>query len=93
MIKRGELWWADLGEPKGSEPGYRRPVLVIQDNDFNKSKLATVIVLSLTTNLALDAMPGAREWSHPDAFHAILSRWSGPFDRPSILPFRPGGEP
>ncbi len=42
MIKRGQLWWVDLGEPQGSEPGYRRPVLVLQENTFNKSKLATV---------------------------------------------------
>lgn len=58
MIKRGEIWWADLGDPRGSEPGYRRPVLVIQADAYNRSHLATVIVLSLTTNRRLADMPG-----------------------------------
>jgi mRNA interferase MazF len=48
--QRGEIWWADLGEPRGSQPGYRRPVLIVQDDHFNRSHLATVIVLSLTSN-------------------------------------------
>lgn len=58
MIRRGEIWWADLGEPRGSEPGYRRPVLVVQADTYNRSDLATVIVLSLTTNRRLADMPG-----------------------------------
>lgn len=58
MIERGEIWWADLGDPRGSEPGYRRPVLVVQANAYNRSHLATVIVLSLTSNPRLAAMPG-----------------------------------
>jgi mRNA interferase MazF len=49
--KRGEIYWADLLEPVGSRPAYRRPVLVIQDNSFNASKLSTVIILNFTTNL------------------------------------------
>ncbi len=57
-LKRGEIWWADLGEPIGSEPSLRRPVLIVQDNHFNRSKLATVIVLSITSNTALSEMPG-----------------------------------
>ena len=56
--QRGEIWWADLGEPRGSQPGYRRPVLVVQDIHFNRSHLATVIVLSLTSNLRLQNIPG-----------------------------------
>jgi mRNA interferase MazF len=56
--KRGEVWWADLGEPRGNEPAYQRPVLVIQADDFNRSNLATVIVLSLTSNVGLQTMPG-----------------------------------
>ncbi|MEZ4617407.1 MAG: type II toxin-antitoxin system PemK/MazF family toxin [Caldilineaceae bacterium] len=56
--ERGEIWWADLGEPRGSQPGYRRPVLVVQDNHFNRSRLATVIVLSLTSNLHFQNIPG-----------------------------------
>ncbi|MFK7600691.1 type II toxin-antitoxin system PemK/MazF family toxin [Deinococcus sp. SM5_A1] len=55
---RGELWWADLPEPVGSEPGYRRPVLIIQINRFNRSRLATVLAVSVTTNLALAGLPG-----------------------------------
>lgn len=60
MVKfqRGQVWWADLGEPRGSEPGYRRPVLIIQEDHFNQSNLATVIVLSFTSNLALQDLPG-----------------------------------
>lgn len=57
-IKRGEIWWADLGEPMGSEPSLRRPVLIVQDDDFNRSRLATVIVLSITSNTRLSEMPG-----------------------------------
>lgn len=56
--QRGEIWWADLGEPRRSIPGYRRPVLIVQDDHFNRSNLATVIVLSLTSNLAYRDFPG-----------------------------------
>ena len=58
VIFRGELWWADLPEPIGSEPGFRRPVLIIQINRFNQSRLATVLAVAVTTNLALAQMPG-----------------------------------
>lgn len=57
-IKRGEIWWADLGEPAGSEPSLRRPVLIIQDNQYNLSRIATVIILSITSNTILADMPG-----------------------------------
>jgi len=57
-IRRGEIWWADLGEPAGSEPSLRRPVLIIQDNQYNQSRIATVIVLSITSNTRLADMPG-----------------------------------
>lgn len=55
---RGEIWWADLGEPRGSGPGYRRPVLIVQDDRFNRSNLATVIILSLTSNRKYEELPG-----------------------------------
>jgi mRNA interferase MazF len=55
---RGDIYWADLGEPIGSEPGHRRPVLVVQADEFNSSRLATIIVLGLTTNLDLRKVPG-----------------------------------
>lgn len=55
---RGEIWWANLPEPVGSEPGYRRPVLVVQDDAFNQSQISTVIVVVITSNLQLAAAPG-----------------------------------
>ncbi len=58
MIRRGDLLWAGLGDPLGSEPGHRRPVLVVQADEFNASRLATIIVLSLTSNLGLTRVPG-----------------------------------
>jgi mRNA interferase MazF len=57
-MTRGELWWADFGIPFGSEPGYRRPVIIIQNDFFNKSIINTTIVLPLTTNLVLAEAPG-----------------------------------
>lgn len=58
VVKRGEVWWVDLPEPTGSEPGYRRPVVVIQANAFNRSRIRTVIVAVITSNLALAEAPG-----------------------------------
>ena len=58
VIKRGEIWWAELPIPQGSGPGYRRPVLVVQADAFNQTSIATVIVATLTTNLRLGAAPG-----------------------------------
>ena len=58
MISRGEIWWASLGEPEGSGPGYRRPVLVVQSDEFNRSRIGTVIVAVLTSNTALAQAPG-----------------------------------
>ena len=57
-MTRGEIWWADLPEPRGSEPGYRRPILVIQANSFNQSGIRTVVVAILTANLRLAEAPG-----------------------------------
>ena len=57
-MKRGEIWWASLSEPRGSEPGYRRPVVVISSNDFNRSKINTVVVAVVTSNLRLADAPG-----------------------------------
>jgi mRNA interferase MazF len=57
-MTRGELWWADFGIPFGSEPGYKRPVLIIQNDFFNRSKINTTIVIPLTTNLILADAPG-----------------------------------
>ena len=58
VIERGEVWWADLGEPDGSEPGYRRPVVIVQSDAFNRSRLRTVIAVVLMTNVRLVEAPG-----------------------------------
>ena len=55
---RGEIWWAEFGIPYGSEIGYTRPVLIVQDDSFNESRIKTVVVLPLTTNLRLLEAPG-----------------------------------
>jgi mRNA interferase MazF len=55
---RGEIWWANLPDPIGSEPGYRRPVLVIQDDIFTQSRINTVIVVIITSNTQLAEAPG-----------------------------------
>lgn len=58
MIGQGDIWWADLPEPTGSAPGYRRPVLVVQGDDLNHSRIATVICVPLTSNLRWAEAPG-----------------------------------
>ena len=57
-MKRGEIWWASLPAPHRSSPGYRRPVVVLQSNDFNESRIQTVIVAAITSNLKLAEAPG-----------------------------------
>lgn len=57
-MERAEVWWADLDEPKGSEPGYRRPVLIVQSDAFNRSRIATTVAVVLTSNLRLVDAPG-----------------------------------
>jgi len=58
VIERGQIWWADLGDPAGSQPGYRRPVLIVQSDAFNRSRIGTVIAVVLTSNLRLVDAPG-----------------------------------
>jgi mRNA interferase MazF len=58
VVTRGEVWWVDLGEPVGSAPGYRRPAVIISSDRFNRSRLRTVIVASVTSNLRLADAPG-----------------------------------
>jgi mRNA interferase MazF len=57
-VKRGEIWWASLEDPIGSGSGYKRPVVVISSNDFNSSKISTVIIAIITSNLKLSDAPG-----------------------------------
>ena len=58
VISQGDVWWADLGEPVGSQPGFRRPVVVVQGDSFNRSRIATVVCVPLTSNLRLADAPG-----------------------------------
>jgi mRNA interferase MazF len=57
-LARGDVWWADLPDPQGSEPGYRRPLLIVQNDLFNRSRLRTVLAVVLTSNLRLVDAPG-----------------------------------
>lgn len=57
-MKKGEIWWASLPEPRGSEPGFRRPVLVISSNAFNSSRISTLLVAVITKNINLASAPG-----------------------------------
>jgi mRNA interferase MazF len=58
VISQGEIWWAELQDPMGSGPGFRRPVIVIQGDSFNRSKIATVVCVPLTSNLKWADAPG-----------------------------------
>jgi len=66
-MKRGEVWWASLPPATGSGPGYRRPVLVVQANSFNRSKISTVLVSTITSNLSLANAPGNVRISKSDS--------------------------
>ncbi len=57
-MRRGEVWWANLGEPSGSGPGFRRPVVIVQANAFNESAIRTVLCVVVTSNLRLGEAPG-----------------------------------
>jgi mRNA interferase MazF len=57
-MRRGEIWWASLGEPQGSGPGFRRPVLIVQSNEFNESAIRTSICAAMTSNMRLAEAPG-----------------------------------
>ena len=74
-MKRGEIWWASLPDPAGSEPGYRRPVLIIQSDEFNRSGIKTVICSAITTNLNLAGAPG----------NVQLSLRSSGLSKPSVI--------
>ena len=66
-MRRGEIWWAALPTPSGSGPGYRRPVLIVQSNPFNQSRIGTVIVAIITSNLAIAEAPGNVRISKSDS--------------------------
>ncbi|MGH9107273.1 MAG: type II toxin-antitoxin system PemK/MazF family toxin [Acidimicrobiales bacterium] len=75
MVARGEVWWIDFGAPLGCEPGKRRPAVVISDDRFNRSRLATVTVVAVTSNTKLADGPG----------NVALSRGVAGLDRPSVV--------
>ena len=58
VISQGEIWWADLSEPIGSSPGYKRPVVIVQGDSINRSKIATTICVPLTSNMEWANAPG-----------------------------------
>ncbi len=58
VVRRGEIWWAGLPEPRGSEPGYQRPVVIVQADSFNRSSIKTILVAVITSNLRLAEAPG-----------------------------------
>lgn len=74
VIAQGDVCWADLGEPQGSGPGYRRPVVVVQSDDFNRSAIRTVVCVPLTAN---------RKWSESPGNVALAVRYTG-LPRPSV---------
>jgi len=58
VISQGDVWWVDLGEPVGSAPGFRRPVVVVQGEPFNRSRIRTVVCVPLTSNVRWAEAPG-----------------------------------
>ena len=79
VVAQGEAWWADLPEPSGSEPGFRRPIVVVQGDAFNRSRIATVVCVPLTSNLHWAEAPGnvvltAKETGLPKASVANVSQ-------------------
>lgn len=74
-MRRGEIWWASLPEPRGSEPGFRRPVLVVQSDAFNRSRIGTVVVAAISSNIKLADAPG----------NVLLSRRASGLPKPSVV--------
>jgi mRNA interferase MazF len=75
VIRQGDLFWVDLGEPSGSGPGLRRPFVVVQNDLFNRSRLATVIMCALTSNLRRAAAPG----------NVLLAKGEGNLSKDSVV--------
>jgi mRNA interferase MazF len=75
VINQGDIFWVDLGEPSRSEPAYRHPHLVIQNNVFNRSRIDTVVVCSLTSNLQRAESPG----------NVILEKGEANLPKPSVV--------
>jgi mRNA interferase MazF len=75
VIRRGQIWWANLGIPFGSEAGHRRPVLVVQADDFNESRIATVVVAPITSSIGLAQAKG----------NVFLARGASGLKKPSVV--------
>ncbi len=75
VIRRGEIWWASLPTPTASEPGFRRPILVIQANSFNQSRIQTVVAVAITSNVKLAQAPG----------NVLLSAKGSGLPKPSVV--------
>jgi mRNA interferase MazF len=75
VIKQGDIYWVDLGDPSGSEPGYKHPHLVIQNDIFNRSRIDTVVVCSLTSNLKRAESPG----------NVLLGKGEANLPKPSVI--------
>jgi mRNA interferase MazF len=75
IIQRGEIWWASLDEPRKSDPGYDRPVIIVQADDFNRTNINTVLVAVITSNLRMEGMPG----------NVLLSKRASGLTKPSVV--------
>ncbi|MBC8093615.1 MAG: type II toxin-antitoxin system PemK/MazF family toxin [Pseudonocardia sp.] len=74
-MKRGEIWWVDFGVPRGSEPGYRRPAVIVSSGRVNRTRLSTVLVAAVTSDVALADLPG----------NVALDPEATGLDRPSVV--------
>ncbi len=74
-MRRGEIWWASLPVPRGSEPGFRRPVVVVQSDAFNRSQIRTVVAAVISSNMRLADAPG----------NVVLSHRESRLDRESVI--------
>ena len=75
VVRRSEIWWASLPAPRCSGPGYRRPIVVVQSDQFNESRISTVVIAIITSNLRLAAAPG----------NMLLDRYESGLPRDSVL--------
>jgi mRNA interferase MazF len=75
LVNQGDIYWVDLGDPIGSAPGYRHPHVVIQNNDFNNSRIRTVVVCALTSNLKRAKAPG----------NVLLNQGEANLSKPSVV--------
>lgn len=76
-MRRGEVWWVTLPPPVASEPGHRRPIVIIQSDPFNRRRIATAIAAVLTSNVRLEAAPG----------NVLLPRGTAGLDRDSVTTY------